>query len=240
MCAIHLVVNRIDHIKVSVPDHYEVAKWYQDVLGLTILRGPAWDAAAALPGGPLFLGVDDADIVDGTKVVLLEGEPLSNHAPVGLTRASFGVDAESFLLFLARLDALTLFSEEGERLTCSHLVGLLLLRRAGPARAGSHEGRGARRSPMGWDRPHARCRPGRLFRTGTPRGRARRASQARRAPTRRGAADVARASPGVGRGECQQWIAWSLYFNDPDGNRDEVLTYAYEPVRVQVQAAPFS
>jgi hypothetical protein len=40
---------------------------------------------------------------------------------------------------------------------------------------------------------------------GTSCARARRVPRARRAPTRRVAADVARASPGVGRGECQYY-----------------------------------
>ena len=142
-------IERIDHIKVSVPDRHEAAKWYQDVFGLRILHGPAWDAAAAIPDGPLFLGVDDA--VDGTKVVLFQGEPLGKHPPIGLTRAAFSVAAEPFLRFLDRLDELALFNEDGERITRSHLV--------------------------------------------------------------------------------DQWIAWSLYFNDPYGNRYELLTYEYEMVR---------
>jgi hypothetical protein len=77
---------------------------------------------------------------------------------------------------------------------------LMRLRRAGLARGSSRAGRGARRSPLRWGRLHARCRQCRLFRTRHP---AASVARARRAPTRRGAADVARASPGVGRGECQ-------------------------------------
>ena len=148
-------IQRIDHVKVSVPDRYEAAAWYQEVFGLRILRGPAWDAAAGSPGGPLFLGVDDA--LDAMKVVLLEGEPLGKHPPIGLTRAAFSVDGKSFLRFLDRLDELALFDEDGQRLTHSHLV--------------------------------------------------------------------------------DQWIAWSLYFNDPYGNRYELLTYEYETVRQQVPPA---
>ena len=148
-------IHRIDHIKVSVPDRSAAAAWYQDVFGLRVLRGPAWDAAAALPGGPLFLGVDDD--VDGAKVVLLEGDPLGKHPSIGLTRAAFSVDAASFLRFLDRLDELALFDEVGARLTRDHLV--------------------------------------------------------------------------------DQWIAWSLYFNDPYGNRYELLTYDYDAVKRQVRAA---
>jgi catechol 2,3-dioxygenase-like lactoylglutathione lyase family enzyme len=148
-------VHRIDHIKVSVPDRYEAARWYQEVLGLRILHGSAWDAAAALPGGPLFLGVDET--VDGTKVALLEGDPVGENPPIGLTRAAFSVPAESFLRFLDRLEELELYDEAGERLTRRHVV--------------------------------------------------------------------------------DQWIAWSLYFNDPYGNRYELLTYEYEPVQRQVPAA---
>lgn len=148
-------IHRIDHVKVSVPDRYQAAEWYQRVFGLKILRGPVWDAAAAAPDGPLFLGVDDA--VDGTKVVLLEGEPLGQHPPIGLTRAAFSVAAGPFLRFLDRLNELPLFDDAGERVTRNDLV--------------------------------------------------------------------------------DQWIAWSLYFNDPYGNRYEVLTYDYETVQRQVRAA---
>lgn len=152
MAPISFSIHRIDHIKVSVPDRYEAARWYQQVFGLRILHGPAWDAAAALPSGPLFLGVDDA--LDGAKVALLAGEPLGEHPPIGLTRAAFSVAAEPFLRFLDRLSELPLFNEEGERVTRSHLV--------------------------------------------------------------------------------DQWIAWSLYFNDPYGNRYELLSYEYETIQRQV------
>jgi catechol 2,3-dioxygenase-like lactoylglutathione lyase family enzyme len=147
-------IQHIDHIKVSVPDRYEAAKWYEQVFSLKILHGPAWDAAAALPNSPLFLGTDDA--LDGPKLAILEGEPLGKHPPVGLTRASFRVSAESFLRFLDHLDELALFDEEGERVTRTHVV--------------------------------------------------------------------------------DQWIAWSLYFNDPYGNRYEVLTYEYETVRHRLRS----
>ncbi|MGH2484384.1 MAG: VOC family protein [Ktedonobacterales bacterium] len=146
-------VQRIDQIKVSVPDRYEAARWYEQVFGFEILRGPVWDAAASAPGGPLFLGVENA--LGGAKLALLEGESVGSHPPIGLTRASFSVDADSFLDFLDRLDELALFGEDGARLTRADLV--------------------------------------------------------------------------------DQWIAWSLYFNDPYGNRYEVLTYEYEPVKRRTQ-----
>ena len=153
MAATTFSIERIDHIKVSVPDRYEAATWYHDVFGLNVLHGPAWDAAAAIPGGPLFLGVEDA--IDGTKVALFDGEPLGNHPPIGLTRASFSVAAEPFMRFLERLDEVVLINEEGERVTRGHLV--------------------------------------------------------------------------------DQWIAWSLYFSDPYGNRYEVLTYEYDAVKRHLQ-----
>jgi catechol 2,3-dioxygenase-like lactoylglutathione lyase family enzyme len=148
-------IQRLDHIKVSVPDRHEAARWYEAVFGLKILHGPAWDAAASLPDGPLFVGVDAT--LEGTKVALLVGEPLGKHPPIGLTRASFGVTAELFLRLLDRLDELALFDETGARVTRDHLV--------------------------------------------------------------------------------DQWIAWSLYFSDPYGNRYELLTYDYEVVKQQVRDA---
>jgi hypothetical protein len=35
-----------------------------------------------------------------------------------------------------------------------------------------------------------------------------------------------------------QWIAWSVYFNDPYGNRYELVTYEYELVKQQMEGSP--
>jgi catechol 2,3-dioxygenase-like lactoylglutathione lyase family enzyme len=113
-------IQRIDHIKVLVPDRYIAASGYERVFGFRILHGSGWDMAANIPGGPLFLGIDDT--LDSPKIALLEGEPLGNHAPVGLARASFSVAAPAFLTFLGRLDELNLVDESGEILTRAHLV----------------------------------------------------------------------------------------------------------------------
>src|SRR5262249_49903362 len=102
MAATAFSTEHIDHVEVPVPDRYEAANWYHEAFGLKLSHGPAWDAAAAIPGGPLFLGVEDA--VDGTKVALFDGEPLGNHPSIGMTRASFSVTAELFVRFLDRLD----------------------------------------------------------------------------------------------------------------------------------------
>lgn len=114
MTAAPFRVERIDHVKVCVPDREEAARWYHEVFGLRILHGPAWDAAA-IPDGPLFLGTNDA--VDGVKVVLFQGEPQDTHPAIGLTRAAFSVAGEPFLRFLDHLSDLHLFNEDGQRVT---------------------------------------------------------------------------------------------------------------------------
>lgn len=114
------VVQHIDHLEVSVPDRYEAAEWYQRVLGLEILKGPVWEWAVTLPNGPLFLGTGTS--AGNLKVSLFEGEPLASRPPVGLTRAAFSVDGESFLRFLDRLSELELYNDEGERVTRGHLA----------------------------------------------------------------------------------------------------------------------
>ena len=148
------IVQRLDHISVLVPDRQEAAQWYQRVFGLKPLHGRVFDLAVSMPDGPLFLGSDDD--LNSVKVALLVGEPLGDHAPIGVTRVAFGVDAASFLLFLDRLDELALVNDKGERVTRDHIV--------------------------------------------------------------------------------DQWIGWSLFFNDPYGNRFELDTYDYEAVQTQLKS----
>ena len=114
----HFTVQAIDHLEVSVPERHEAAEWYRRVLGLEIMHGPTWDWAVTLPQGPLFLGSPDG----GVKLSLFEGEPLSGKPPIGLTRAAFRVDGETFLRFADGLDDLELSNDDGERVTRGHLA----------------------------------------------------------------------------------------------------------------------
>ena len=50
-------VSQIDHVEMFVPDRYLAAAWYQDVLGLTVLREDGdW---ANDRHGPLMISSDD-------------------------------------------------------------------------------------------------------------------------------------------------------------------------------------
>lgn len=120
METVPFILQRIDHVKILVPDRLEAAQWYQRVFGLKPLQGKVFDMAAASPDGPLFLGVDDD--LQSVKVVLLVGEPLGKHTPISVTRVSFGVDAASFLLLLDRLADLELVNEKDERVTRDLIV----------------------------------------------------------------------------------------------------------------------
>lgn len=113
----HVVLQAIDHVEVSVPDRHKAVDWYTRVLGLKIMHGPVWEWGAQLPQGPLFLGSPDLAV----KVALFEGEPLAGRPPIGLTRAAFRVDGDTFVCFAERLEELDLRNDEGERVTARHL-----------------------------------------------------------------------------------------------------------------------
>ncbi|HZU12286.1 MAG TPA: VOC family protein [Chloroflexota bacterium] len=117
MTAASVTVERIDHIEVFVPDRYDAATWYRRVLGLEIMRGPAWEWAVNLPNGPLFLASPSGTV----KVSLFEGEPLRDHPPIGQAQTCFTVNAESFLRFRDQLDDLGLRNRFGERVTADQI-----------------------------------------------------------------------------------------------------------------------
>ncbi|GAC1333823.1 MAG: hypothetical protein NVS2B16_24190 [Chloroflexota bacterium] len=107
----------IDHIEVFVPDRYEAAGWYQRILRLEIMRGPVWDWAVKLPGGPLFLANRSGTV----KVSLFEGEPLSSREPIGQLQTCFSVGADNFLRFMDHLDEYNLSNRYGDRVTANQI-----------------------------------------------------------------------------------------------------------------------
>ena len=69
-------VSQIDHVEMFVPDRYAAAAWYQQVLGLNVLRD--YEDWAKDPHGPLMISSDDGN----TKLALFEGVPgVQRHAP---------------------------------------------------------------------------------------------------------------------------------------------------------------
>lgn len=107
-------VSQIDHVEVFVPDRYEAARWYADVLGLTIL--PEHEDWAG-PGGPLMISSDGGR----TMVALFEGEPQGEHEVAGMIRVAFRVDAAGFRQFLDRLEEIPVLDHTGVRVTAGQV-----------------------------------------------------------------------------------------------------------------------
>ena len=60
-------VSQIDHVELFVPDRDEAAKWYEEVLGLTVL--PGYEDWAKDPHGPLMISSDDGSTkLDGHQL----------------------------------------------------------------------------------------------------------------------------------------------------------------------------
>jgi catechol 2,3-dioxygenase-like lactoylglutathione lyase family enzyme len=108
-------VQQIDHVELFVPDRYEAAKWYEQVLGLSVV--PEFEPWAT-PGGPLMLSSDEGN----TKLALFEGEPRGSRETAGHHRVAFRVNGAGFIEFLRGLEATALFNDKGERLTRRHVV----------------------------------------------------------------------------------------------------------------------
>lgn len=137
-------VQQIDHVEIFVPERYEAAAWFEQVLGLQIMKDfELW----ATEGGPLMISSDGGS----TKLALFEGEPSGSHPDVGIRRVAFRVDANGFTDFLQHIEGVPVYGREGKRITAADVV--------------DHD------------------------------------------------------------------KAWSIYFNDPYGNRYEVTTYEYDAVR---------
>jgi catechol 2,3-dioxygenase-like lactoylglutathione lyase family enzyme len=104
-------VQQIDHVELYVPDRYEAARWYEEVLGFEVLRQHEhW----ALPtGGPLMLSSDGG----GTMLALFQGEPPGTSTKIGCVRVAFRVDGPGFLQFLERAErgTIPLYDQQGER-----------------------------------------------------------------------------------------------------------------------------
>ncbi len=101
-------VGAIDHVELFVPDQYEAAKWYAEVLGLGIL--PEFEFWAE-NGGPLMLSSDGGK----TKIALFQGEPRGMRKTAGHHRVAFGSSGADFIAFLHRLETLTIYDDNGNQ-----------------------------------------------------------------------------------------------------------------------------
>ncbi len=109
-------VSQIDHVEVCVPDRYAAAAWYQQVLGLAVLRG--YEDWAKDPQGPLMISSDDGN----TKLALFEGEPQGTRDTAGFRRVAFRVDGATFVQFLERLSDVPIVNRKGKRVTRQAVV----------------------------------------------------------------------------------------------------------------------
>jgi catechol 2,3-dioxygenase-like lactoylglutathione lyase family enzyme len=109
-------VSQIDHVELFVPDRDEAAKWYEEVLGLTVLRG--YEDWAKDPHGPLMISSDDGS----TKLALFEGDPRGPATTTGFQLVAFRVLGADFIQFLAGLSDVLLTDTGGGRLTPAAVV----------------------------------------------------------------------------------------------------------------------
>ena len=108
-------VQQIDHVELLVPDRYEAARWYKQVLGLEIMAEyEDWARA----GGPLMISSDGGR----TMLALFERTPERAAETFRCRRVAFRVDGPGFVRFLARLDELVILNDAGERLTAGQVV----------------------------------------------------------------------------------------------------------------------
>ena len=108
-------VLQIDHVELFVPDRYEAARWYKDVLGLQIV--PEYEAWAA-GGGPLMISSDGGS----TKLALFEGQPTPSPQTAAFRRVAFRVTGDGFAEFVSRLPELALTSDQRRPVTAGSVV----------------------------------------------------------------------------------------------------------------------
>jgi catechol 2,3-dioxygenase-like lactoylglutathione lyase family enzyme len=109
-------VDRIDHVELFVPDRYEAARWYQQVLGLEIV--PEYEQWADDPRGPLMISSDGGN----TKLALFQGTPQGSRETAGFHLVAFRVSADNFARFLERLSELNLNDHRGRRVSADLAV----------------------------------------------------------------------------------------------------------------------
>jgi catechol 2,3-dioxygenase-like lactoylglutathione lyase family enzyme len=109
-------VEQIDHVELHVPDRYEAARWYEQVLGLHIVS--EFEFWAEDPQGPLMISSDGG----GTKLALFSGEAHPPQRGSGFWRVAFRVGGQAFLDFLARLDEVPVRRTTGSWLSAGDVV----------------------------------------------------------------------------------------------------------------------
>lgn len=107
-------VQQIDHVELCVPDQYEAARWYEQVLGLTILK----DLEDWAADGPLMISSDGGS----TMLALFKCDPPGSRPLVGHIRVAFRVDATGFMDFLKHIENVPVYGSEGQQITREKVV----------------------------------------------------------------------------------------------------------------------
>ena len=103
-------VEQIDHVELSVPDRYEAAKWYEEILGMKIDKKLEKEIASM---GPLMIITKNAS----TMLALFEGQSEKQSISAGFERVAFSVSAKNFQRFVNRLETHPVYDESGNQLS---------------------------------------------------------------------------------------------------------------------------
>ena len=107
-------VQQIDHVELVVPEQYEAAAWYEQVLGLEIVKGfEEWAT-----DGPLMISTDGGS----TMLALFKRTPEREQESFRHRRVAFRVDGPGFMQFLQRLERLVIQNDRGRRLTADQVI----------------------------------------------------------------------------------------------------------------------
>ena len=107
-------VKQIDHVELCVPDQYEAARWYEQVLGLRILN----DLEQWASDGPLMISSDNGS----TMLALFKCDPPGSRPLVGHKRVAFRVDGSGFFDFLDHIEHVPVYGNEGQRVLRKDVV----------------------------------------------------------------------------------------------------------------------
>ena len=107
---IHLMfkVAQLDHVHVMVADKYEAAVWYENVLGLAVVKSKEFWAEG---GGPLVISSDDGN----TALALFSR--VGDKAEI-----AFRVDAQGFRDFLKHAESINLLNKKGNAISIGDVV----------------------------------------------------------------------------------------------------------------------
>lgn len=110
-------VEQIDQVEIYILERYLAAKWYEKVLGFTVMKGfEQW----AKEGGPVLISSDGGK----TKIALFAGTPQGSQETIGIRRVAFRTSGEDFLKFWNNRNEVEIFEKDGSRLEDLKVVDL--------------------------------------------------------------------------------------------------------------------